>query len=125
MKRFARGKNGHIFPSIRQSQQGGPMSGNTMLYALYRLGYHGKATMHGFRATFDTLANEEVKGFDKDAIERALAHRERNSVRVAYHRSEYLEERRVMLQWWADWLEAMERSGKVEPPEHFLPPDRR
>ena len=123
MERWRRRGCPFIFPGIRGQALDRPLSGNTMLYALYRLGYHGEATMHGFRAVFTTVANEAVKGFDKDAIERALAHRERNRVRAAYHRSEYLDERRIMLQWWGDWLEAMERSGTVEPPERYLPPD--
>ena len=79
------GQDGLIFPGIKdQSKQ---LSENTMLYALYRLGYHSRATVHGFRATFSTIANES--GFDGDVIEKALAHEERNRVRAAYHRSEY------------------------------------
>ena len=78
----------------------------SLLYALYRLGYHSKATVHGFRATFSTIANEA--GFDGDIIEKALAHEQRNQVRAAYHRSEYLEQRRELMQWWADKLHALE-----------------
>jgi hypothetical protein len=62
------------------------MSENTMLYALYRLGYHGRATVHGFRASASTMLNE--LGFDPDVVERQLAHQERNKVRAAYHRAE-------------------------------------
>lgn len=79
------------------------MSENTMLYALYRLGYHKRATVHGFRASASTLLNE--MGFDEDAVERQLAHVENNKVRRAYHRAEYLDERRVMMQKWADLLD--------------------
>jgi hypothetical protein len=77
-----------------------------MLYALYRMGYHSKATVHGFRAVFSTMANE--KGFDGDVIEKALAHEQRNKVRAAYHRSEYLEQRRELMQWWGNLLQEME-----------------
>jgi integrase len=102
------GQEGLIFPGIRdQTKQ---LSENTLLYALYRLGYHSRATVHGFRATFSTIANES--GFDGDVIEKALAHEERNRVRAAYHRSEYIEQRRELMQWWADLLQQME--NKVE-----------
>jgi len=69
---------------------------------LYRLGYHSKATGHGFRATASTILNEN--GFQPSIIERQLAHAERNEVRAAYNHAEYLPERRKMMQWWADYL---------------------
>lgn len=69
-----------------------------------RMGYKGIATPHGFRALASTTLNEE--GFDPDVIERQLAHAERNKVRAAYHRAEYLDERRKMMQWWADFLDS-------------------
>lgn len=99
------GRRGVIFPSVRSYEK--PMSQNALLYAMHALGYQSKATVHGFRATFSTIANEE--GFDGDVIEKALAHVERNRVRAAYHRSEYLEQRRELMQWWADLLENMEQ----------------
>ena len=98
------GDKGFIFPGIHYPEK--PLSENTMLYALYRVGYHSKATMHGFRALFSTIANET--GFNPDAIERQLAHREKNAVRAAYHRSEYVLEREKMMQWWADHLQSLE-----------------
>ncbi len=98
------GKKGYIFPAVQD--YGKMMSQNTMLYALHRMGYQGRCTVHGFRATFSTIANE--KDFDADVIERALAHTERNKVRAAYHRSEYFEQRRELLQWWADLLQEFE-----------------
>ena len=82
-----------------------------MLYALYRLGYHSKATVHGFRATFSTIANES--GFEGDVIEKALAHEQRNRVRAAYHRSEYLEQRRKLMQWWRNLLQQLEQGEVV------------
>lgn len=81
------------------------ISNNTLLYALYRIGYKGRMTGHGFRAVASTILNEH--GFRADVIERQLAHCERNEVRGAYNRAEYLRERRQMMQWWADYLDNM------------------
>lgn len=78
------------------------MSENTILFALYRMGYHSKATGHGFRHTASTVLNEN--NFSPDIIERQLAHIERNKVRGTYNHAEYLPERRKMMQWWADYL---------------------
>ena len=105
------GKDGFVFPGIRQGSK--QLSENTMLYALYRLGYHSRATVHGFRATFSTIANES--GFDGDVIEKALAHEERNRVRAAYHRSEYIEQRKELMQWWADMLQQLESGANITP----------
>jgi integrase len=89
------------------------MSENTLLYAMYRMGYHSKATVHGFRATASTILNE--MGFKADVIERQLAHAERNKVRAAYHRGEYLDERRHMMQVWADYLDELVSGANVVP----------
>lgn len=86
-----------------QHKPSGFMSENTMLYALYRMGYHSKATGHGFRATASTILNEH--GYEPSVIERQLAHAERNEVRAAYNHAQYLPERRKMMQWWADHLD--------------------
>ena len=86
-----------------QHKPSGFMSENTMLYALYRMGYHSKATGHGFRATASTILNEH--GFEPSVIERQLAHAERNEVRAAYNHAQYLPERRKMMQWWADYID--------------------
>lgn len=88
-----------------------PISNNTMLFALYRLGYKGKMSGHGFRAVASTALNES--GFRPDVIERQLAHCERNAVRGAYNRAEYLPERKRMLQWWADYVDSMVNESKV------------
>jgi integrase len=90
-----------IFPNMHNPATF--MSENTMLYALYRMGYHSRATGHGFRSTASTILNEH--GFRADVIERQLAHTERNSVRAAYNHAQYLPERRKMMQWWADYLD--------------------
>lgn len=97
------GRKGYIFPSVRSYEK--PMSQNALLYAMHSLGYHSKATVHGFRATFSTIANES--GFKPDVIERSLAHMERNRVRAAYNRAEYLQERKKLMQWWADLLDEL------------------
>jgi integrase len=81
------------------------MSNNTMLYALYRMGYYSRATVHGFRSMASTALNE--MGFRPDVIERQLAHQEQNAVRAAYNRAEYLNERRAMMKRWADHLDAI------------------
>jgi integrase len=91
----------YVFPN--QQKTSGFMSENTMLYGLYRMGYHTRATGHGFRATASTILNEY--GFEPSVIERQRAHAERNGVRAAYNHAEYLPERRKMMQWWADYLD--------------------
>ena len=83
-----------------------PMSNNTMLFALYRLGFKGRMSGHGFRAVASTILNESGL-WSVDAIERQLAHCERNAVRGAYNRAEYLPERKKMLQWWADHVDSL------------------
>ncbi len=97
-----------VFPNERNPRK--PMSENTMLYALYRMGYHGRATGHGFRTSASTMLNE-VLGCNKDVIERQLAHKEPNKVREAYNRAEYLPERREMMQRWADYLDELALQG--------------
>ena len=99
-----------LFPGTSDGTK--PISENTLLYALYRMGYHGRATGHGFRALASTCLNE--MGWNPDVIERQLAHAERNKVRAAYNRASYLVERRKMMQAWADFIDA-QRIGKVVP----------
>lgn len=99
---------GFLFPSPSRE---GCMSNNTMLFGLYRLGFHGRATVHGFRGVASTLLNEA--GFHQDWIERQLAHDERDEVRASYNSAQYLAGRREMLQWWADWLNEVKASGRV------------
>ncbi|WP_114814603.1 tyrosine-type recombinase/integrase [Paraburkholderia kururiensis] len=90
-----------VFPSRSNAKQ--PISENTVLYALYRMGYHSRMTGHGFRGLASTILNEN--GFESDWIERQLAHSERDSVRAAYNHAQYLSERKKMMQWWGDYLE--------------------
>jgi integrase len=109
------GSNGSpfLFPSAARE---GCMSYNTMLYALYRMGYHGRATVHGFRALASTALNE--MRFRPDVIERQLAHEEGNAVRAAYNRAEYLDERRAMMKHWADYVDSLRDSGRVVSVRH-------
>lgn len=101
------GNSPNIFPSPGKD---GCMSSNTMLYALYRMGYHGRATTHGFRSVASTILNESNL-FNRDWIERQLAHVERNEVRRAYNAAEWMPDRRRMMQWWADYIMAMSLNG--------------
>ena len=94
----------YIFPSVRSVAR--PMSENTINGALRRLGYSkAEMTGHGFRSMASTVLNEH--NWNRDAIERQLAHVEGNSVRAAYNYAEHLEERRRMMQWWADYLDGL------------------
>jgi integrase len=94
----------YLFPSNRTNVR--PMSDNAVNAALRYLGYaQGEMTGHGFRAMASSLLAE--RGWSIDAIERQLAHVEGNKVRAAYHRSEHLEERRRMMQAWADYLDGL------------------
>ncbi|CAN7225751.1 tyrosine-type recombinase/integrase [Caballeronia sp. LjRoot31] len=80
-----------------------PVSNNTLLFALYRLGYKGKMTGHGFRAVAST-ALYESNLFQPDWIERQLAHVPDNQVAAAYNRAKYLPDRQQMMRWWATYL---------------------
>ena len=97
-----------VFPSPVYMSR--PLSENTFNSALARMGYKFEATAHGFRALFSTVANE--KGFNADVIERQLAHKERNKIRAAYHRSTYTADRAKLMQWWADYLDT-HKGGNV------------
>lgn len=102
------GNGKYLFPSLRTWTR--PMSENTLNAALRRMGYSGdEMTAHGFRASFSTLANESGL-WNPDAIERALAHIEKNEVRRAYARGEHWEERVRLSDWWANQLDRMKSS---------------
>ncbi len=98
------GHGQYVFPSLRSSKR--PMSNNTILGALRRLGYtKEEMTGHRFRAMASTLLHEQ--GYPQHVIERQLAHAERNSVRAAYNYAQYLSERKPMMQEWADYLDRL------------------
>ncbi len=99
-----------VFPSIRTRTR--PMSDNTINAALRRLGYDSDQHVgHGFRAMASTLLNE--MGWAPDVIERQLAHAPRNKVRAAYNRAQHLQERRRMMQAWADFLEGLRTDAPI------------
>ncbi|MGH6885504.1 MAG: tyrosine-type recombinase/integrase, partial [Geminicoccales bacterium] len=98
------GTGRYVFPGERTPTR--PMSENTVNAALRRLGYSkDEMTGHGFRSMASTLLNEQ--GWHRDAIERQLAHGERDAVRAAYNYAEHLPERRRMMQAWADYLDGL------------------
>ena len=102
VRRFTQGDK-YVFHQANNPNM--QMSDNTMLFAMYRMGYHSRATVHGLRATMSTLLNE--KGHNPDVVEHLLSHQGSNKVRAAYNRAEYLSERRITLQWLADHLDSL------------------
>ncbi|KFK94272.1 MULTISPECIES: integrase domain-containing protein [unclassified Serratia (in: enterobacteria)] len=102
------GNRVHVFPSFKNPQK--PMSSQTVNMALKRMGYKGELVSHGLRSIASTALNEE--GFNPDVIEAALAHRGKDAVRNAYNRSTYLEQRRVMMDFWGNYVEQA-ASGQV------------
>lgn len=96
----------HVFPHPWKPIK--CMSENGILSVIYRLGYKGKTTGHGFRHTASTILNEH--GFHPDYIERQLAHVSGNKIRGIYNHAEYLPERRKMMQWWADYLDKLKET---------------
>lgn len=89
-----------------------PMSSQTVNAALKRAGLGGILVSHGMRSIASTALNEQ--GFPPDVIEAALAHVDKNEVRRAYNRSDYLEQRRPMMQWWADFVKAADNGSLLE-----------
>jgi integrase len=90
-----------LFPSERDPNK--PMSNNTLLFALYRMGYHSRMTGHGFRGIASTILHEQ--GYPHEHIELQLAHSPRDEISASYNHALYLEPRRQMMQDWADYLE--------------------
>ncbi len=101
--------NGHfVFAGARDKKK--PISNNTILYALYRIGYRDRMTGHGFRGLASTILNEHE--FDEAHIELQLAHTKRNKVAAAYNHAKYLKQRTEMMQWWADYIDAQLAKGR-------------
>lgn len=101
MKARSRGSK-YVFQSEHDINR--PMSENAILYLVYRMGYKGKMTGHGWRTVASTWANE--RGYNPDAIERQLAHAPEDQTRAAYNRAAYLPQRKEMVQAWADWMDS-------------------
>ncbi len=98
-----------VFPGDRSITR--PMSNNTILKALDRMGYKGRMTGHGFRGLASTILHEQ--GYAHEHIELQLAHAPRNAVSAAYNHALHLKARTKMMQDWADYLEQMQRGAKV------------
>lgn len=107
--RTGRGKK--VFPGANDKEK--TMSNNTILFALYRLGYKGEMTGHGFRGVASTVLYDSSQ-FEEDWIEMQLAHVQRNKVKGAYNHAKYLKQRAAMMQWWADYLDAQLARGRRE-----------
>ena len=112
------GHRQHLFPCMGSPRK--PMSENGVNQALRRLGYeHGEMTAHGFRAMAATLLNEMGR-WNPDAIERQLAHQEASSVRRAYARGEYWDERVAMMQHWSDYLDGLRDAADGPRPPRMM-----
>lgn len=110
------GPDGYTFPAFHTSRR--PMSENTINQAFRRMGYAvGEVTAHGLRTTASTLLNESGK-WSADAIERSLAHADKDAVRGIYNRGAYWNERVAMHQWWSDHLDELRLTGPT--PRYFV-----
>ena len=98
-----------LFPGERDHEK--PMSNNTILAALKRMGYAGRMTGHGFRGVASTVLHEQ--GYPPHVIELQLAHQERNAIAAAYHHATYLKGRRAMMTAWADYLDKLRKGADV------------
>lgn len=106
------GNGRYIFSSLLGGKR--PMSENTVRTALRRMDFDRETmTAHGFRTTASTMLNEQ--GFNRDFVEKALFHKDGNKIRAIYNRAEYLEQRRAMMQAWADYLDALRAGADVIP----------
>lgn len=97
----------YVFPSVRGKDN--PMSDNALVSALRRMGFTKEEFVpHSFRSMFSTLANEHLK--NSDVIESLLSHKQKDEVRSAYNRAEYLEQKRELIQWYADYLNSLKKA---------------
>jgi len=99
-----------VFPNQVRPKK--PMSNNTILMALSRMGYKGRMTGHGFRALAMSTIKEKL-GYRHEVVDRQLAHAPRNQVDAAYDRAKFLDERRKMMQEWANYLDAASSNDKI------------
>ncbi len=103
------GERKYIFPADRHPNQ--PSGSERANKALQRIGFKGRLVAHGMRSLASTTLNEQ--GFDGDVIESALAHQEKNEVRRAYNRAEYLERRRKLMYWWSEYIEQAQTGKQI------------
>lgn len=111
------GHRNYLFPNQRDPKK--PMSNNTLLVTLERMGYKGRMTGHGFRALAMSTIKEQLS-YRHEVVDRQLAHAPKDKVASAYDRAKFLDERKVMMQAWADYLDAVERGDKPQP--HYQGP---
>ena len=100
----------YVFPSVKTSSE--CMSTETLTQVLKRLGFKGKHTAHGFRATARTLLDEEIE-YRTDIVEHQLAHKVKDPNGTAYNRTKFLRRRREMMQLWSDYLDTLRQGGDV------------
>ncbi|HBZ4074395.1 TPA: tyrosine-type recombinase/integrase [Klebsiella pneumoniae] len=103
------GRGKYVFPG--RNDAGKPMSEASINQVIKRIGYDGKATGHGFRHTMSTILHEQ--GYNTAWIETQLARVDKNSIRGTYNHAQYLDGRREMLQWYADYMQALENGENV------------
>ena len=103
------GRGKYVFPG--RNDAGKPMSEASINQVIKRIGYDGKATGHGFRHTMSTILHDQ--GYNTAWIETQLAHVDKNSIRGTYNHAQYLDGRREMLQWYADYMAALENGENV------------
>ena len=108
---FITGNREHLFPNKADPRR--PVSKGVLWKAIVSMGYQNRFSPHGLRGTGSTLLNS--MGFRPDIIERQLDHQERDRVRAAYNHADYLDERREMMQVWADYLDNLVNSDNVVP----------
>lgn len=100
-----------LAPTKSKGQAHPVVSENTFLYALYRMGYHSRATVHGFRGTASTVLNEHE--FNPDWIELQLAHVDEDKIRGTYNSAQWITGRRKMLCWWSDYLDKQKAAADL------------
>lgn len=104
------GGNKYLFPNQRDHEK--PMSGDAIRMALNRMGYEGKMTTHGFRALAMTTLKEKL-GYRHETVDRQLAHAQKDKIASAYDRAQFLDERKKMMQHWADYLDGLKARNNV------------
>ncbi|MFZ2999142.1 MAG: integrase arm-type DNA-binding domain-containing protein [Undibacterium umbellatum] len=104
------GNSPYLFPNQRDHHK--PMSGDAIRMALNRMGYEGKMTTHGFRALAMTTLKESL-GYRHEVVDRQLAHAQKDKIASAYDRAQFLEERKKMMQHWADYLDGVEGGAVI------------
>ena len=100
----------YVFPSVKTPLES--MSEDTIRQALIRLGFQGRHTAHGFRATARTILGEEIE-YRTDIVEHQLAHTVKDPNGTAYNRTKFLRRRKQLMQLWADYLDTLRQGGDV------------